>query len=227
MCAVITSGTPAAIAAAKGTSSADSKRSIVPAKTGRSRCGSTAASPCPGKCLAQESTPPRRNPRSNAAPILATRLGSEPKLRSLVTGLSGLTCRSSMGAKLRLHPTARSSVAIARADLLRGFDVPQPSQFRSRRPRRERLSKRKTRPAFLIDSDQHRASGGLADCQSEFSQPLRAREIALVKNNSRKAASEIFREFAGKGIAVEAQHESCKYGITRLRFGLGVCIHLV
>ena len=58
MCAVITSGTPAATAAAKGTSSADSSRSIVPAKTGKSRCGSTAASPCPGKCLAQESTPP-------------------------------------------------------------------------------------------------------------------------------------------------------------------------
>ncbi len=45
ICAVITNGTPAETTAAKGTSSADSNRCIVPAKTGKSRCGSTAASP--------------------------------------------------------------------------------------------------------------------------------------------------------------------------------------
>ena len=112
-------------------------------------------------------------------------------------------------------------------DMLRGFDISQPAKFRSRWPRGERLSKSETRPALLIDSDQHRPSGGLMDCQCEFPQSLRTREISLVNNHSSKAASEIFRNFAGKGIAVKAQHESCKYGITRLCSGLGDCVHLV
>ncbi len=96
---------------------------------------------------------------------------------------------ASDGAQFRCHRTG---------NLLRGFDVPQPSQIRWRWPSRE-----------------------------EFSQPLRILEVTLVKNHSRKAAREIFRKFAGEGIAVEAQHESCEYGITRLRFGLGLCVHLV
>ncbi len=112
-------------------------------------------------------------------------------------------------------------------DLLHGFDFPQPSQFRSRWPRRKRLSKGKARPALLIDSDQHRTPGGLADCQSEFLQSLCAREITLVKTHSRQATCEILREIAGKGIAVKAQHEPCEYGISRLRFELGSCVHLI
>jgi hypothetical protein len=67
----------------------------------------------------------------------------------------------------------------------------------------------------------------MADRCGQFLKTFCARKIALVKNHSGKAARKIFREFAGKGIAVESQHEACEYGISRFRFGLGLYVHLV
>ena len=127
-----------------------------------------------------------------------------------------------MGAKFRLHPAARSSVAIARAT--RSTDSTSP-----RRPSSaaEGHSQRKTCSALLIDSNQHRPAGSLTDFRREFPQLIGAREIALVENHSRKSARKIFSEFAGQGFALETEHESCKYGISWFRFGWGLCVHLV
>src|ERR1700681_3271833 len=65
-------------------------------------------------------------------------------------------------------------------DFFDGVNVTQPSKLRSRRPCGEWLSKRKPCSTFLIDANQHRASGGLADFQSELPQPLGTFEISLV-----------------------------------------------
>ena len=67
---------------------------------GRPTCESTSVSPCPGKCFAVATSPPSCVPRTNAADSRATRSGSSPNERVLITGFDGLLLTSTTGAKL-------------------------------------------------------------------------------------------------------------------------------
>jgi len=88
----------APIAARNGTSSTCSHRARSPFRIGNERCESTCVSPCPGKCLAVASTCSDWTPLINATTNLLTSAGSSPKLRVLMTGLSGSTLTSATGA---------------------------------------------------------------------------------------------------------------------------------
>ena len=77
-------------------------------------CESTAVSPCPGKCLATAPTPEDCRPRTAATTWRDTRSGSAPKLRTPMTGFSGLLLMSATGAKFMVMPSPRSSVPMAR-----------------------------------------------------------------------------------------------------------------
>ena len=115
MCEVITSRTPASIAATNGTSSRSCSSERDRAMTGRARWESIAVSPCPGKCLAVAATPVSCSARIHAAPCRATTSGSSLKLRTPITGLSGLELMSTLGAKFTLTPAWRSCAPIWRA----------------------------------------------------------------------------------------------------------------
>ena len=69
----------------------------------------------PGKCLAVAATPVDCSPRIQAAPWRATPSAVSPKLRTPITGLSGLELMSTLGAKFTLTPVCRSSRPISRA----------------------------------------------------------------------------------------------------------------
>jgi hypothetical protein len=108
MCEVMTVFAPAAIAARNGTSSRSRRVSSGTSTTGMARCESRAVSPWPGKCLGQAATPVDCSPRTQAAECSPTRTGSVPKLRTPITGLSGLELTSTSGAKVRVQPALRS-----------------------------------------------------------------------------------------------------------------------
>ena len=96
-----------------GASSSLSSESLDLSTIGRSKCESTCVSPCPGKCLTQHATRSLRAPRSHAAPRRATSSAFAEKLRSAITGLSGLLLTSSTGAKFQLKPVLRMPRATA------------------------------------------------------------------------------------------------------------------
>ena len=114
MCAVMTAPSPTSTARRKGRSSTESMRSRLTRITGSARCESTPVSPWPGKCLAVAMAPWSCIPLTKAVPRAATRFGSSPKERTLMTGFSGLLLTSSTGAKGTWTPMARASSAVTR-----------------------------------------------------------------------------------------------------------------
>ena len=113
-CEVITAAVPASTAAANGSSSLATSTESSTSRTGRLRWLSCAVSPWPGKCLTHAATPVSWSPSSQAATCTATFAGSAPKLRTPITGLSGLLFTSATGPRSRSIPTAASSAPIAR-----------------------------------------------------------------------------------------------------------------
>ena len=113
MCAVITMPAPASMPAANGTSSTESSRAMFPVTVGSDECESTSVSPCPGKCLIAATTPASCEPLTNAAASAATRRGSSPNERVLMTGFDGLLFTSTVGAKFTRMPIALASRPIA------------------------------------------------------------------------------------------------------------------
>src|ERR1043165_16023 len=97
-CPAMIEATPAAMAAPIGASSTRSRRSRETSRIGRARGGSMCVSPCPGKCFAQARTCSDCTPRRNATAKRLTSCGSSPKLRVLMTGLSGSMLTSTTGA---------------------------------------------------------------------------------------------------------------------------------
>ncbi len=181
----------------------------------------------PGKMLGTGEHSPAPQPTMKRGPHSGNEIGSRAEASILCHRAFRIGVQVQHRSEIEIASDGAQFCRNRAADMLRGIEVSQSSQFRSRRPRRERLTKGETLPAFLIDSDQYRAPGGLADCGGKFLKLVCAREIALVKNHSGEPAREIFRKFAGKRIAAEAQHKSFKYGISRLRIGVGHYIHLV
>ena len=115
MCVVITAGTPARIAARKGTRSQASSSGAAAARpAGAATWLSFSVEPWPGKCFAQVRMPAAAAPRTNAATARATCAGSVPKLRS-PTGQSGTESTSATGARFQLTPIASSSRLVAAA----------------------------------------------------------------------------------------------------------------
>ena len=114
MCAVITAGTPARIAARKGTRSHASRSARLRATRGAATWLSFSVEPWPGKCFAHVRMPPAAAPRTNAATARATCSGSAPQLRS-PTGQSGTERTSATGARFQLTPIASSSRLVASA----------------------------------------------------------------------------------------------------------------
>ena len=106
-CPTIIPLNPARMASLKGYNSTLSNRSRVKGSTGNALWESTSVSPCPGKCLQTESTPPPSSPVAYAITLSATRTGSSPKERLLITGFLGLTFTSATGAKLTCTPSSR------------------------------------------------------------------------------------------------------------------------
>lgn len=98
MCAVMIESMPAAIAARNGGSSSSAHCSRVWVMTGSPVWLSVLVSPWPGKCLAVEAIPLLWYPFTCAATMAATDCGSEPKERTPITGLAGLTLTSASGA---------------------------------------------------------------------------------------------------------------------------------
>ncbi len=90
-----------------------------------------------------------------------------------------------------------------------------------RGPLSEWFSQGEARTALLIDADQHRASGGPANLRRKIPKRVDARIIPLVNDYACHASRKISSEFGWQGIALKAEHEPCKYGITCTRFGLG------
>ena len=115
MCEVMIVRVPAAMAARNGTNSRSRRVSRGRSTTGRARCESVAVSPCPGKCFALAATPVDWSPRTHAAAWRAASAGSAPKLRTPITGLSGLEFTSTSGANATVHPVATRASPTARA----------------------------------------------------------------------------------------------------------------
>ena len=87
---------------------------------GSARCESWAVSPWPGKCLAQAATPAACRPEHPGRHVVGRRCaGSAPKLRTPMTGLSGLEFTSATGARSRSMPT-RGQLGADRAAACRG-----------------------------------------------------------------------------------------------------------
>ena len=101
----------------KGTSSSARSSSRPLATRAKSRWGSVAVSPWPGKCLPTHMMPASRKPRRASRPRAHTVSASRPKLRTPITGLSRLLLISSTGASTKLIPTLRSCRPVHRAAL--------------------------------------------------------------------------------------------------------------
>lgn len=113
MCPTITIGQPASIAFLNGTYSHDASSCAVSWVTAAPVCESSLVSPCPGKCLAQGSTPASSIALTWAATISPTSWGSLPKERGPITGLLGLVSTSATGAKSTLKPMSARYPAMA------------------------------------------------------------------------------------------------------------------
>ena len=112
MCADITTSTPAAMAARKGTSSRVSSRPQSARMMGSEMCESVSVSPWPGKCFAVASMPASWVPRTAAATKRATVWGSPPNERVLMIGLAALLLTSATGENVMWIPAARPSSAV-------------------------------------------------------------------------------------------------------------------
>ena len=67
-----------------------------------------------------------------------------------------------------------------------------------RKATRERFPQSESRAAFLIDADQDRPPGGLANGGGEASEFLGVAKIARVENDAGEAARQIVSQFGGK-----------------------------
>ena len=74
-----------------------------------------AVSPCPGKCLAVDSTPASSNPATWPTTASPTMPGNAPGDRIPMTGLLGRTLTSATGAKSMLTPPADSHLPVRSA----------------------------------------------------------------------------------------------------------------
>ena len=101
---IMIEGTPASIAARKGTNSQVSSWSRVRVLVALPVWESPIVSPWPGKCLAQQAVPVPAKPSTSAFTMEATRSGSLPKEREAMTVLSGLVSTSATGARSSVKP---------------------------------------------------------------------------------------------------------------------------
>ena len=123
--------------------------------------------------------------------------GSAPKLRPEVTGLAGLVAKSSMGAKSRLTPAARSSRAMARATCsTSATSSSAPSSLGEGQAVKGGCKREARAAAFLIDANQYGLFGGVPDGIGECPQADRIVVIArnrLPRRPSRMRAGRPFR----------------------------------
>ena len=104
-CPTMIMGTPASMAARKGTRSTVSNSSLVASMVMAPSWESPAAAPIPGKCFAQQSIFLSRKPSTSARTISAATAASlENERRPMVSLRNGFTT-SATGAKSRLNPS--------------------------------------------------------------------------------------------------------------------------
>ena len=150
----------------------------------------------------------RRRPRPPPAgrartprPWRATRSGSAPKLRSPITGLSGLVSTSSTGAKSMLKPSAASWSPRARASRLGQAGVVDAAE----RAHRRQLQHRRPEPlhpaALLVDRDPRAADRAGNACGQRAGQPghlVRGAQIAAKQDEPAQLALPGGREQLGR-----------------------------
>ena len=199
----MTACVPEAIAARNGSSAA----SRSPSTTGRSRWESTDVSPWPGKCLAQAATPCRCVPSTKAATWRATSPGSEPKLRTPITGLCASTFTSATGARFTFTPTPARRAAIAEAtSRVRSTSSTTPS---ARFPGYE-LPPGRLEPghvtAFLVEREKDLARA--PEAARQRGELLRAPDVVREERDSAEPAVEPAQDPVRRLVAREAREQA-------------------
>ncbi len=113
--------------------------------------------------------------------------------------------------KVQVHARGAKLAAHRRGDFLCQCRIPQPPQFRGRRPLRKGIRQAELRAALLVNADQRSTAGGTADFVAQRAQPIHALPVAPEQRHARQPAPKQLRKRIGTARALEAEKESFEH----------------